>query len=335
MTKRELPAHVYRKKGVLYFQRRGYKTVRIAFEAGTPEFHAEYARLLAGERPVYAGPRTFKALVEDYRHSPAFRDLAPRTASDYDKVLVWVSDKLGPLPVDRMQRKDVVRAQSVNAKTLRFANYIVQVLRVLFNHAMNIGWRNDNPAKGVALLKTPSDKVQAHIPWTDAAVTAFRGGAERLPRLIFELGIGTVQRPDDLTRFKWGDYDGSTLSLSQSKTGVRLVLPCTDHLRDVLDAEKARVTPHPARPILTGLRGKPLSYRRMAEVFLAERKRLGVVDHDLHALRYRGVQELTWAGCTDDEIASYSGHMSKAMIKKYAGEARQIMRARQAKEKRK
>lgn len=60
-----------------------------------------------------------------------------------------------------------------------------------------------------------------------------------------------------------------------------------------------------------------------------ERARLGILEHDLHALRYRGVMELAWAGCSDDEIASYSGH------DKYAGEARQVMRARQAAEKRK
>jgi len=40
--------------------------------------------------------------------------------------------------------------------------------------------------------------------------------------------------------------------------------------------------------------------------------------------------ELVQAGCSDDEIASYSGHTSKAMIVKCAGEARQIMRAPQA-----
>jgi hypothetical protein len=40
--------------------------------------------------------------------------------------------------------------------------------------------------------------------------------------------------------------------------------------------------------------------------------------------------ELAWAGCDDDEIASFSGHATKSMIRKYAGEARQIMRARQA-----
>jgi hypothetical protein len=37
--------------------------------------------------------------------------------------------------------------------------------------------------------------------------------------------------------------------------------------------------------------------------------------------------KLVWAGCDGDEIANYSGHATKAMIRKYAGEARQITRA--------
>jgi hypothetical protein len=78
-----------------------------------------------------------------------------------------------------------------------------------------------------------------------------------------------------------------------------------------------------------------MDYRAMANVMLGERKRLGLVAFDQHALRYRGVMELAWEGCDDDEIASYSGHTSKAMIIKYAGEARQVMRARQAAAKRK
>lgn len=34
--------------------------------------------------------------------------------------------------------------------------------------------------------------------------------------------------------------------------------------------------------------------------------------------------------CTDEEIGAISGHLSKAMIAKYAGMARQIMLARSA-----
>jgi integrase len=72
----------------------------------------------------------------------------------------------------------------------------------------------------------------------------------------------------------------------------------------------------------------------MAQIMLDERKRLDLAAHDLHALRYRGVMELAWSGCDDDEIASYSGHSSKEMIRKYAGIARQRTRARQANAKR-
>ncbi len=78
-----------------------------------------------------------------------------------------------------------------------------------------------------------------------------------------------------------------------------------------------------------------LTYRRMAEIMLAERKRLGTEENDLHAMRYRGIMELASAGCSDDEIASYSGPVTMAMIRKYAGIARQIMRARQASAKQK
>jgi len=77
-----------------------------------------------------------------------------------------------------------------------------------------------------------------------------------------------------------------------------------------------------------------MSYTRMAQIMLEERRRLGLEAFDLHGLRYRGVKELAWAGCDDDEIMSYSGHATKAMVRLYTGEARQEMSARRAREKR-
>ena len=77
-----------------------------------------------------------------------------------------------------------------------------------------------------------------------------------------------------------------------------------------------------------------MTYRTMADHMIKERKRLGLMDFDQNALRYRGVMDFAWAECTDDQIASYTGHTTKAMIAKYAGEARQIMRAREAAAKR-
>jgi hypothetical protein len=48
-----------------------------------------------------------------------------------------------------------------------------------------------------------------------------------------------------------------------------------------------------------------MSYRYMAQIMLGARKRMGLEAFDQHALRYRGVMELAWAGCSDEEIKEH------------------------------
>lgn len=310
---------------------------RIEAAEGTPEFDREYWEILSGKR--VQAKTSWNALIDDYRTSDRWTGLKPRTRSDYDKVMGYLREKVGTRAVSALTRADVIAAQKANAHRTRFANYIPQMFVVLCEHAIDLGWIDRNPAKGVRALKTPDDRKKAHLPWPDRAVDKFRAEAAELPRLIFEIGVGTVQRPGDWTGFTWGDYDPAgdgTLRLRQSKTGEPLVLPCTGSLKAALDAEKARLgyVPIASRPVLCSATGGRMSYRYMADVMLRERRRLGLEAFDLHALRYRGVMELAWHGCDDDEIASYSGHKTKEMIAKYAGEARQIMNARKARLKR-
>lgn len=326
--KRQLPPHVYDKKGALYFQRRGFPTVRMQHARGTPEFHAEYARLLAGDRPIYAGPRTFEALVREYVASHKYRELSIRTVQDYDKVLSWVKEKIGPLPVDRMQRKDVIRAQSVNAERQRFANYIVQVLRILFEHAIDLGWRTDNPAKGVSLLKSTAPRREA---WPRAMVDAYRAAADGRALLIFELCIGTGQRIGDVLRMRWNDIEDGVMMVTQGKTGAKLAVPLTPRLATILEA-----TPRIGMTICAwGPAGKPTRYRTAADLVLAVRKKIGAEAYDIHGLRYTTAAELAEAGCSDELIMAVTGHRTMAMVAKYAGPARQKSRAKQAQEKRK
>lgn len=326
MRKRYLWRHP---DGRWYVRLRG-RYHRIHAQPDTPDFDREYWEILSGRQA--AAKTSFNALIASYRKSDRWTGLKPRTRADYDKVLDYVRDKIGTRDVRALTRADVVKAQEANRHRTRFANYIVQVLVILCEHAIDIGWLRDNPAKGVRTLKTPPERQRAHLPWPDWAVAKFRAEAGDLERLIFEIGIGSVQRPGDWVRFTWGDYDGETLRLRQGKTDVALVLPCTRDLKAALDAAKARLAAVPiaARPILVKRDGNPMSYRYVADIMLKERRRLGLEAFDLHALRYRGVKELAWAGCTDDEIAAFSGHKTTAMIALYAGEARQETRARQA-----
>jgi integrase len=323
-------------EGRIYVRIKG-QLQRIHSAEGTPDFDREYWEILSGKR--VQRKTSWNALIDDYRTSDRWKGLKPRTRADYDKVMTYLLEKVGSRSVAALTRADVIAAQKANAHRTRFANYIPQMFVVLCEHAIDLGWIDRNPAKGVRAMKTPDDRKQAHLPWPDHAVEKFRAEASGLSRLIFEIGVGTVQRPGDWTGFTWGDYDPSgdgTLRLRQGKTERPLVLPCTGILKATLDAARAGLgyVPIASKPILCGVTGGRMSYRYMADVMLKERRRLGLEAFDLHALRYRGIKELAWAGCTDDEIASYSGHATTAMIAKYAGEARQEMAARRARLKR-
>lgn len=309
-----------------WYVRKNGRYHRITAPEGTPEFDRQYWEILTGKR--MQAKTSWRALIADCRQSDRWNSLKPRTRADYEKVMLYLEEKIGARDVKVLTRADVIAAQKANAHRVRFANYIPQMLVVLCEHAIDLGWITHNPAKGVRQLKTPDAKKREHIPWPDWAVDKFRAEAAEVERLIFEIGVGTVQRPADWVGFRWGDYDGATLTLRQNKTGTPLQLPCTPSLKAALDAAKA------ARPILITRDGNPISYRYMAQIMRKARRRMGLDAYDQHALRYRGIKELAWAGCTDDEIKSFSGHATDVMVRKYAGEARQIMRARQAAEKR-
>lgn len=328
--KRNLPAYCYERKRdaktYVYYERHG-KGTRIISAPGTPDFALEYAKLLNGVQPQ-GNARTFKALVKSYRTSKRFTKLAARTATDYDKVLVWVTDTLGPLAVAGLQRKDVIRARDANADTVRFANYIVQVLRILMEHAIDLGWRTDNPVKGVSLLMSDSDERQ---PWPADLVKAYRAKATGRALLIFELCLGTGQRIGDVLKMRWADIEGDGIHVRQGKTKAALWVPFTAALKATLDA-----TPKVGLTICAwGKNGKATSYRGAADLVMAVRREIGAEAYDLHGLRYTAATELAALGCSDELIKAVTGHTTSAMVAKYAGAARQISRATEAQGKRK
>lgn len=326
--KRTLPAYVQRRKGglYLYFVRRGWQTVRIHSEPGTPEFAAEYARILNGPPPPPPG-RSFTALIGSYRRSHRFTKLAPRTRQDYDKVLTFIEDRLGTLPAHRMQRKDVVRLRDSNATSVRFANYCIQVLKVLFEPARDEGWREDNPAHGVPLLKSRAEPRQ---PWPQDMIDAYRQAADGRALLIFELCLGTGQRIGDVLRMRWDHLEDGGIHVRQGKTRKPLWVPLTARLASLLSD-----TPRDGLTIVTGRAGRPLSYRQAAHAAMQVRKQIGAEAYDLHGLRHAAAAELAALGCSDELIQAVTGHTSRAMVAHYAGAARQKARAKEAQGKQK
>lgn len=322
------------KPGFVYFYKGGKYLHRFTAPEGTAEFDRQYWEVMTGK--TMEAKRSWGAAIKLLMESDRWAEKSPRYRADLEPVLEYLKEKIGKRDVSRLTQADIYDAMDKNKHRVRFANYIPVAISMIAKLLIRRRWLTENPAIGIERLAVPKDRKKPHLPWTNEAVAKWRAEAGDLERLIFEIGVGSVQRPGDLPGFDWGDYDGDSLRLSQNKTGKPLYLPCTAELKAALDRAKAALpfAPLPNRPILTNTKGERLVYRRMAEIMLTERRRLGLDAFDLHAMRYRGVKELAWAGCNDDEIMSYSGHSTKAMVIKYAGEARQEMRAKQASRKR-
>ncbi len=103
---------------------------RITAKEGTPEFDHEYWQILTGKK--VEAKTSWSALIKDYRVSSRWTSLEARTHKDYEKILSYLVKKIGGRNVKLLTRQDVLKAQRANAHRVRFANYIQQVLAVLW-----------------------------------------------------------------------------------------------------------------------------------------------------------------------------------------------------------
>ncbi|MCA3442060.1 MAG: tyrosine-type recombinase/integrase [Rhodobacter sp.] len=323
MKRADLP-YLRKKKGrskdYWYFFRAGERTPLP--DPDHPDFLPQYLAAKRGHQPVAEHGRTFARLIAEYRAGPRWKRLAPRTRKDYEKVLEWAEATFGPLPPARMERRHVLRAQAENSERLRFANYIVQVLSVLFEQAIDLGWITHNPAKGIRLLK--GDGEDLHKPWPDDMIDAYTAAAPigSVPRTVMELAIGTGQRIGDLLRMRWDHIDGEGIAVRQGKTRTDLWIPFTPRLRDYLAQ-----LPRRSLTIVAGQKGAPVTYHAAATPIRTVRAQIGALPFTIHGWRYTAAAQLTAAGASDEEVQAITGHKSRAMVMKYSGAARQRARA--------
>ncbi len=317
-----LPYLVIRKaKGreYCYFER-GKERVRLPHYSDKT-FDFAYAEARAGRGQPKA-KNTWAGLIDRYKRDDKFASKSARTREDYERVMVYLIDKIGDRDPAKMTTPVIYAMMDANRHRYRFANYVVQVLSILLGFAKKIGWVQHNAATGVEKLKSGGEPVNR--PWSQETIDAFLTHADGRARLVFEMAYGTGQRIGDVLSMKWGQIQDSELHLKQSKTGAELVIPLTDRLRAYLSTVERRGV----HIIAQDLR-RPIT-RRQAWGAVSKALKAAGVHGTIHGLRYTVAAELAAEGAPDDEIAAITGHESLAMVKKYAGAARQKARARAA-----
>jgi hypothetical protein len=202
-------------------------------------------------------------------------------------------------------------------------------VEALMEHAIDLGWRSDNPAKGITLL----EGGEGYQPWPQWAIDNFtQEAAHGSPeRTTFELCLGTGQRVGDVLQMSWDDIEDDGINVTQGKTREALWVPFTNRLRAYLATleRRARTT------IVCGERGEPMTYGQVEYRARAPRKRAGATGYSFHGLRYNAASELFEAGCTDAQVQAITGHRTRVMVAKYGKGANQRRLAREARSRQK
>jgi integrase len=116
------------------------------------------------------------------------------------------------------------------------------------------------------------------------------------------------------------------LFVRQSKTGAELLIPISDELMAILNAEQ---TPH-LTFLITGA-GRPYRPTDFSDKFRQWCREAGLPEGcTVHGLRKAASRRMAEAGCTPHEIAAITGHWTLKEVERYTRAADQARLARQA-----
>lgn len=276
---------------------------RIMGEPGTAEFLASYMK--AEKKAHRSQKATIERLAEEYKSSPAFTKLSKYTRADYDRLLTLILEKFADLPLkafdDPRIKGEFLRFRDELALiSPRQADYMWSVARRIVQWGIDYGHVRYNHLTSPGKLYK---QTRAENRWSLEQVQAFMATANPSLRLAMVLALHTGQRQGDLLALTWTAYDGSLLQVTQSKTGVKVAIPCTNALKASLASEK-----RDAVVILTTPKGLSWKRANFAKQWRKASRAAGITDLTFNDLRGTFITQLSEHGCTPQEIASISGH---------------------------
>ncbi len=270
---------------------------------GDQEFMAAYHAAIGKKVEPKAG--TLQSVLTGFQQSSKWDELAPRTQSDYVKLIKIIEKEFGTFPLsalpDRRSRSIFMEWRDVRAKkSRRQADYGWQVLARILSWAYERGLTLSNPCEKGGRLYRGS---RAEIVWSADDEANFLASAPQHLHLALKLALWTGQRQGDLLALTWPQYDGDRIRLKQGKTGARVVIPVGAPLKAMLDPMRQKVG-----HVLLTLDGTPWTGGGFSSSWRKACVAAGVVGVTFNDLRGTAVTRLALAECTEAEIATITGH---------------------------
>lgn len=291
---------------------------------GSPEFFEALAKAEKSLKKVEPIPHTWGAAVKGYRLSPAFTELAPRTKSDYEKVLLWLKgfdpDPLSSFTGPRCYK---LRDRAFRQKKRRFANYVGTILSLVLAHAVRYGMGiTENPAYGMEKIKRSKQDKEPNIPWLKEEVDAFLEVAPPHIAAPFATAYHLGMRGEDVVMLPKTAFKNGALHVKTGKTGIEMTYPVPEALRGLLEA----MPKQNSMRLFVNSRGRPWSTNGFRHQVFGIRNDLakeGKIRRDLtlHGLRTTLAHEAAEMGIDEKKIADGLGHRDTKATRIYVREA--------------
>jgi integrase len=288
---------------------------------GSAEFFAECSRI--AELASMVGPPkpgTLGLLMIEYRKSPSFLDLAPRTQADYQRCLNYLKP-ISDTPLVHFNRGLVARIRDKTATKhgRRFANYVKAVLSILFAWGAERDYVKENPAEKVKNIRRPKDAPDANRAWSDEECQAVLHAAPDHMRPAIALMMFVGLGPKDALRLPRSSFKDGEIATRRSKTGepVYWLAPAT--LVEIL--HNAPV--HDAITLCANSHGRPWTesgFRASWRTLRTRLEREGRVGPSLtlYGLRHTVAVILRECGADERTIADALGQKTTEMARHYA-----------------
>lgn len=291
---------------VYYYAWRGGP--RIEAEPNTRAFMSAYVKLTRQRELSKAQEGSIAELIRKYQQSPKWRSLRQTTRDGYQYAIDKIEAEWGELRVRDVNNPGQRRCfldwrDEIAEETPRMADLTISVLQSLLRYAIDRDYIPDHPLREIEKV---SDGTRRDIIWTDKDIQTFKAAAPAHLVRALMLAMWTGQRQSDLLRLTWAAYDGTSLTVRQSKTNGLVRVKVADDLKALLDACKRPEV----GPILTTEDGSPWrsGFRSSWRKALDNAK---IEDRTFHDLRGTFVTLAYRNGASIKEIAEITGHTEK------------------------
>lgn len=298
-----------------YFRKPGCPRVALPGLPWSKEFMAAHETAMNQKLEIGATrtiPGTLDALIASYYRSSDFLGLRPITQSTYRNIIERIRKEHGDKPVAMLARDHIKRIMGKFSDKPDAGNRWLKMFRVLMRHAVESGYRKDNPTIGIRRMKTSTYGFRT---WTEEEIAKFYAKFEigTRERLAFDLLLYSGQRRGDVVTMGRQHVRNGSLVIRQSKTGTEVDIPIAATLKASLD-----LVPAGQLVFLMTQQGKPFTAAGFTNWFRDAVAAAGLpLGLSAHGLRKAACRRLAEAGCSAPQLMAISGHKTLAEAQKY------------------